>query len=159
MKLQHSDYMELALKEARLALELGEIPVGCLIVRDGVILGRGHNTRETERTALGHAELNAIRQACDALQSWRLEGCTLYVTLEPCPMCMGALINARVCQVVFGAYDLKAGCCGSLADFNQMGFNHRLEILGGIRELECSQILSGFFERLRKKEQEFAEKA
>lgn len=155
MRLQHSDYMDLALQEAETALALGEAPVGCLIVYhsgkpDARIIGRGHNTRETERTALGHAELNAIRQACAALDSWRLEGCTLYVTLEPCPMCMGAILNARIDRVVFGAYDLKAGCAGSLTDFNRMNFNHRTDVLGGIREVPCGELLSRFFAGLRK---------
>lgn len=155
MRPQHSDYMELALQEAKKALALGEVPVGCIIVfhsgqPDARIVGRGCNTRETEQSALGHAELNAIRQACDELHSWRLEGCTLYVTLEPCPMCMGAILNARVERVVFGAYDLKAGCAGSLADFNQMGFNHHAEILGGIREIACGELLSQWFSSLRK---------
>lgn len=149
MKLQHSDYMRLALEEARHAHALGEAPVGCLIVRDSTIVGRGHNTRETEHTALGHAELAAIQEACRTLNSWRLEGCRLYVTLEPCPMCMGAILNARIEQVIFGAYDLKAGCCGSLIDFNQLGFNHRAEILGGICERECGELLSEFFQKLR----------
>ena len=152
-------YMRLALREAAKAAEIDEVPVGAVVIREGKVIARAHNKREAGKNPCAHAELLAIQKAAKKLGGWRLTGCQLYVTLEPCPMCMGALINARVCQVVFGAYDLKAGCCGSLADFNQMGFNHRLEILGGIRELECSQILSGFFERLRKKEQEFAEKA
>ena len=144
--------MRLALGEARRALALGEAPVGCLIVRGEEIIARGHNTRETEHTALGHAELSAIRDACRALNSWRLEGCRLYVTLEPCPMCMGAILNARIDEVIFGAYDLKAGCCGSLIDFNQLGFNHRAEVLSGICEQECGALLTEFFQKLRKTE-------
>ena len=151
---QHSEYMDLALEEARTALALGEAPVGCLIVYhsgkpDARILARAHNTRETCRTALGHAELNAISEACAALHSWRLEGCTLYVTLEPCPMCMGAILNARLDRLIFGAYDIKAGCAGTLTDFNRLGFNHRVEVLGGIRELACRSLLTDFFGALR----------
>lgn len=149
MKLQPSELMLLALEEAEKALALGEIPVGCVIEKDGVILARGHNTRETEHTALGHAEINAIAEACRELKSWRLSGCTLCVTLEPCPMCMGAILNARIDRVVFGAWDSKAGCCGSLVDLNRQGFNHRVEILGGIRELACGKLLSDFFEKQR----------
>ena len=141
--------MDLALCEAQRAAETGEAPIGCLIVKDGRILSVGRNTRETEHDALGHAEINAIREACKALGSWRLSGCTLYVTLEPCPMCMGAIINARIDTVVFGAYDPKAGCCGTLADFTKLGFNHSPEVIGGIRELPCRKLLSDFFANLR----------
>ena len=147
--MQHSDYMDLAIREAERAAKIGEAPIGCLIVKDGEIIATGHNTRETDHDALGHAEINAIRAACKSLDSWRLSGCTLYVTLEPCPMCMGAIINARVDTVVFGAYDPKAGCCGTLADFAKLGFNHTPEILGGIRELVCRKLLSDFFTNLR----------
>lgn len=148
--MKHSEYMAFALDEAKTALSLGEAPIGCIIVKDGKIIARGHNTRETEHTALGHAELSAIAEACRVLGSWRLSGCSLYVTMEPCPMCMGAILNARVDRVVFGAYDFKAGCCGSLADFNAMGFNHQAEVLGGIREEECRALLTQFFGSLRK---------
>ena len=141
--------MDLAIREAERAAKIGEAPIGCLIVKDGEIIATGHNTRETDHDALGHAEINAIRAACKSLDSWRLSGCTLYVTLEPCPMCMGAIINARVDTVVFGAYDPKAGCCGTLADFTKLGFNHTPEILGGIRELVCRKLLSDFFTNLR----------
>lgn len=147
--MQHSDYMDLAIREAERAAKIGEAPIGCLIVKDGEIIATGHNTRETDHDALGHAEINAIRAACKSLDSWRLSGCTLYVTLEPCPMCMGAIINARIDTVVFGAYDPKAGCCGTLADFTKLGFNHTPEILGGIRELVCRKLLSDFFTNLR----------
>ena len=148
-KRQHSDYMELALREAESAAAEGEAPVGCVIVKDSAVLALGRNTRETAHTALGHAEINAIQSACKALHSWRLSGCTLYVTLEPCPMCMGAIISARIDRVVFGAYDPKAGCCGTLADFSQMRFNHSPEIIGGIRELACAALLQRFFSELR----------
>lgn len=148
--MKHSDYMELALNEAKTALSLGEAPIGCVIVYGGEVIARGHNTRETEHTALGHAELSAIAEACRRLGSWRLSDCTLYVTMEPCPMCMGAILNARIDRVIFGAYDFKAGCCGSLADFNAMGFNHRTEVFGGIREEDCRALLTTFFGFLRK---------
>jgi len=140
--------MDLAIEEAR-KTPCADVPVGCLIVKDGEIVGRGHNTRETEGSALGHAEIAAIDAACQALGSWRLTGCTLYVTLEPCPMCMGAILSARVDRVVFGAYDLKAGSCGSLFDLNGQGYPHRPEVLGGIRELKCAELLRAFFARLR----------
>ena len=142
-------YKKAAIREAKKAWALGEVPIGCVIVKDEAILSTGRNTRENAQTALGHAEINAIQAACEALHSWRLTGCTLYVTLEPCPMCMGAIINARIERVVFGAYDPKAGCCGTLADFCRMGFNHSPEIIGGIRELSCAALLQRFFSRLR----------
>lgn len=148
-KRQHSDYMALALHEAECAAAEGEAPVGCVIVKNGAVLATGRNTRESAHTALGHAEINAIQAACEVLHSWRLSGCTLYVTLEPCPMCMGAIISARIDCVVFGAYDAKAGCCGTLADFSRMGFNHSPEIIGGIKELSCAALLQRFFSKLR----------
>lgn len=158
MRLQHSDYMKLAIEEANRVQPTGaaeqnaDVPVGCIIVKDGCIVGRGHNTREAERTALGHAEINAIAEACHTLAGWRLSGCTLYVTLEPCPMCMGAILTARIDRVVFGAYDSKAGCCGSLMDLNRQGFPHTTEIWGGIREMECVALLTSFFDGLRDRE-------
>ena len=148
-KRQHSDYMALAIEEAERAFAEGEAPVGCLIVKDGHILAYGRNTRESAHSALGHAELNAIQTACEALHSWRLSGCTLYGTLEPGPMCMGAILNAHIDAVVFGAYNPKAGCCGTLANFTQMGFSHYPQVLGGIRELQCAALLNRFFKELR----------
>ena len=112
--MEHEEYMRQALELARLAMAEGEVPVGCVIVRDGAVVGRGRNRRETAQTALGHAELEAIAQACRTLGGWRLAGCALYVTLEPCPMCAGAIINARIPAVYYGAKDDKAGCCGSV---------------------------------------------
>ena len=141
--------MQLALEEAKQALLLREVPVGCILVHGDTIVGRGHNLRETRQNALAHAEILAINEACRSLGRWRLDGCTLYVTLEPCPMCMGAILNARIDRVVFGCFDLKAGCCDSVADFSKMGFNHAPEILAGIREAECSQLLQTFFSQLR----------
>ncbi len=149
MKLQHSDYMDIALEQAQNALPHGDVPIGCIIVKDSNIVGRGYNTRERDKNALGHAELVAINDACKNLASWRLSGCTLYVTLEPCPMCMGAIINSRIDLVVFGALDSKAGCCGSVIDLNEQSFNHKVEILAGIRELKCQKTLRNFFQKLR----------
>ena len=117
-------YMDEALKLAEEAAAEGEVPVGCVIVRNGQIVGRGRNRRETAKTALGHAEIEAIRQACETLGGWRLWDCTLYVTLEPCPMCAGAIVNARIPRVVFGAEDAKCGACGSVCDIFSMDFNH-----------------------------------
>ena len=142
-------YMEEALSLAREAAREGEVPVGCVIVRDGQIVGRGRNRRETGKTALGHAEIEAIGQACEALGGWRLWDCTLYVTLEPCPMCAGAIINARIPRVVFGASDSKCGACGSVCDLFSMDFNHHPQVEKGIREEESQQLLTDFFKKLR----------
>ena len=142
-------FMEEALKLAAEAAAEGEVPVGCVIVRDGQIVGRGRNRRETQKTALGHAEIEAIGDACANLGGWRLWDCTLYVTLEPCPMCAGAIINARIPRVVFGASDAKCGACGSVCDLFSMDFNHHPQVESGVMAQESSQLLSEFFERLR----------
>lgn len=146
-------YMNLALSLAKEAADSGEVPVGAVIVRrsDGLIAGRGKNTREAEHTALGHAEISAISQACSVLGGWRLGGCTLYVTMEPCPMCAGAVINARIDRVVFGSYDKKAGSCGSVTDLFGSGYNHRPVAEGGVLEKECTALLEDFFRSRRKK--------
>ena len=149
MKLQHSNYMDIALEYAHLALELNEVPIGCIIVKEGTVIAHGYNTRERDNNALGHAEIMAIGMACATLSSWRLSGCTLYVTLEPCPMCMGAIINSRIDTVVIGALDSKAGCCGSVINLNDQNFNHKVELYMGIRELECQSLLTNFFKKLR----------
>jgi tRNA(adenine34) deaminase len=141
--------MDLALELARQAADEGEVPVGCVIVRDGQVVGRGRNHRETGRTALGHAEIQAIDEACRTLGGWRLWECTLYVTLEPCPMCAGAILNARIPRVVYGAADSKAGFCGSVANLFAMEVNHHPEVVSGIREPECAQLLTDFFQKLR----------
>ena len=143
------EYMRQALELARQAMEEGEVPVGCVIVRDGAVVGRGRNRRETEHTALGHAELDAIRQACGALGGWRLSRCALYVTLEPCPMCAGAIINARIPALYYGAKDEKAGCSGSVLNLFEERFNHHPRIYGGVLEAECSALLQSFFQTLR----------
>ena len=142
-------YMDQALELAREAAAMGEVPVGCVIVRDGQIVGRGRNRRETARTALGHAEIEAIADACRRLGGWRLWDCTLYVTLEPCPMCAGAIINARIPRVVYGAADRKAGSCGSVCDLFAMDYNHRPAVQPGVREEEAAALLSEFFQTLR----------
>ena len=142
-------FMDQALALAREAAAEGEVPVGCVIVRRGEVVGRGRNRRETAKTALGHAEIEAIADACRNLGGWRLWDCTLYVTLEPCPMCAGAIINARIPQVVYGAADAKAGSCGSVCDLFSMNYNHRPIVVSGVREEEASELLSEFFTNLR----------
>ena len=142
-------WMAQALELAREALEAGEAPVGCVIVRDGAVVGRGRNRREGDRTALGHAEIEAIAEACRTLGGWRLTGCTLYVTLEPCPMCAGAILNARVPVVCYGARDDKAGCCGSVLNLFEERFNHHPRVYGGVLEADCAALLREFFQRLR----------
>ncbi len=142
-------YMDAALELAREAAADGEVPVGCVIVRNGQIVGRGRNRRETDRTALGHAEIEAIGQACETLGGWRLWDCTLYVTLEPCPMCAGAIINARIPRVVYGASDSKCGASGSVCNLFSMKFNHHPQVEKGIREEECGALLTTFFQDLR----------
>ena len=142
-------FMQEALALAREAGAAGEIPVGCVIEKDGVIVGRGRNRRETDKTALGHAEIEAIAEACRTLGEWRLSGCRLFVTPEPCPMCAGAIVNARISTVVFGAWDPRAGACGSVEDLMRGQFTHRPEVISGILELECEEILKDFFKKLR----------
>lgn len=148
-------WMHQALLEAKKAAALGEIPVGAVIVRDEQVIARAHNHRELDQDAMAHAEVLCIQQACRVLNSWRLSGCTLYVTLEPCPMCSGAIINSRLDRVVYGAKDDKAGCAGSVADLFVMPFNHTPVIRSGILEEECAAVLSEFFETLRKKPEDF----
>ena len=144
-------YMEKAIALAVESEKEGEVPVGAVIVKDGEIIATGRNRRETERNALHHAEIEAINNACKALGGWRLFGCDLYVTLEPCPMCAGAIINSRIKTVYFGAYDNKAGSFGSVADFNRLPYNHKPEIIAGVMENECSKLLTDFFKKLRDK--------
>ena len=147
--MEHEEYMRQALELARLAMAEGEVLVGCVIVRDGAVVGRGRNRRETAQTALGHAELEAIAQACRTLGGWRLAGCALYVTLEPCPMCAGGIINARISEVRYGVRDEKAGCCASVLDLFAEPFNHRPRVYRGPLEEECRALLQKFFESLR----------
>ena len=142
-------YMQEALTLAREAAQEGEVPVGCVIVREGRIVGRGRNRREKSKTALGHAELEAIAEACATLGGWRLWDCTLYVTLEPCPMCAGAILSARIPRVVYGASDAKCGATGSVCNLFSMEFNHHPQVEKGVLEAECSGLLKEFFQKLR----------
>lgn len=144
-------YMREALALAKEAAADGEVPVGCVIVCKDKIVGRGRNRRETDKTALGHAEIEAIGDACKNLGGWRLWECTMYVTLEPCPMCAGAIINARIPRVVVGAKDEKSGACGSVCDLFSMDFNHKPQVEFGLLEDEAQQLLSEFFRDLREK--------
>lgn len=145
-------FMQAAIEQAMLAASEDEVPVGAVIVKDGEIISRGRNRRELGKNALYHAETEAIDNACKALGGWRLMGCTLYVTLEPCPMCAGAIINSRIERVVFGAYDKKAGSCGSVVNLFELPYNHKPELSGGVLEEECAELLSSFFKKLRKKD-------
>ena len=148
--MEREDYMREALSLAREAAESGEVPVGCVIADSaGNIVGRGRNRRETRHDATAHAEVEAIREACEALGSWRLEGCTLYVTLEPCPMCTGAIINARVPTLVFGAREALSGSCGSVIDLFQERYGHRPAVYSGVLAGDCAQLLKEFFQDKR----------
>lgn len=144
-------YMKKALELAQIAAEQGEVPVGAIVVKKstGEIVGRGFNRREYGRSPLTHAEIVAIDEASKRLGGWRLIDCELFVTLEPCPMCAGAMINSRVERVVFGAYDAKAGSCGSVIDLFELPYNHKPELVGGVLEKQCAGILSDFFKKLR----------
>lgn len=144
-----SVFMDEAIALAKEAYALGEVPIGCVIVQDGKIVGRGKNTRETDKTALGHAEIQAISDACKNLGGWRLWNCTLYVTLEPCPMCAGAIINARIPRVVFGAWDEKNGACGSVCNLFEMPFTHKSQVEQGLKQEQCQALLQEFFQDLR----------
>ena len=148
---EQEKFMKAALKLARKAAEEGEVPVGCVVVCDGKIVGRGRNRRETKKTALGHAELEAIGKACRKLGGWRLHKCDLYVTLEPCPMCTGAIINARIRTVYYGAPDPKAGSCGTLVNLFELPYNHQPAVVGGLLEDECAGALRDFFRGLRER--------
>lgn len=148
--MNHETYMQEALREAELAYEKGEVPVGAVIVLNGEIIGRGHNQRETEHDPTAHAEIVAMREACAKLESWRLTGAVLYVTLEPCPMCAGAMLQSRLERVVYGADDPKAGAAGTLLNILQHpGFNHNVRIIPGILAKECGAILQRFFQERR----------
>ena len=144
-------FMREALALAQAAADEGEVPVGCVVVRGGEIVGRGRNRREGAKSALAHAEIEAIAEACRNLGGWRLWQCTLYVTLEPCPMCAGAIINARLPRVVYGAKEPTNGCCGSAVDLFMLPCSQKPELVPGVLEEECSAMLSAFFRRLREK--------
>ena len=145
------DYMKEAIALAKEAREAGEVPVGCVVVWDGQVVGRGRNRREEGKNALCHAEIEAINDACRTLGGWRLWKCTLYVTLEPCPMCAGAILNARVSRVYFGARDREMGACGGVMNLFMEDFPHPPALVGGVLEAECAQVLREFFRGLRKK--------
>ena len=143
-------YMKEALKEAKKAYRLGEVPIGCVIVHDNKVIGRGYNRRNTDKTTLAHAEISAIKKASRVIGDWRLEDCTLYVTLEPCQMCAGAIVQARIPRVVMASMNPKAGCGGSILNILEMDeFNHQVNVSRGILEKECSELLVKFFKELR----------
>ena len=145
-------FMREAIRQARKAGALMEVPIGCVIVYEGKIIARGYNRRNTDKNTISHAELNAIRKASKKLGDWRLEGCTMYITLEPCQMCAGAIVQARVSRVVIGSMNPKAGCAGSVLNLLEMdGFNHKVEVIRGVLQEECSSMLSDFFKELREK--------
>ena len=155
-------YMKEALKQAKKAYALGEVPIGCVIVHEGKIIGRGYNRRNTDKNTLAHAEITAINKASKVIGDWRLEECTLYVTLEPCQMCAGAIAQARIPEVVMGCMNPKAGCAGSILNILEMPqFNHQVRVTRGILEADCSQMLKIFFEelRIRNKQEKAARKA
>lgn len=142
--------MRIALELAKQAADEGEVPVGAVVVCEGKVVGTGRNRREKEKNALCHAEIEAIDNACKTLGGWRLHKCELYVTLEPCPMCSGAIINSRIKRLVYGAADKKSGCAESVLNLFEMPFNHKPEIVSGVMEDECREVLQNFFSRLRK---------
>ncbi|MEH7502894.1 tRNA adenosine(34) deaminase TadA [Neobacillus drentensis] len=149
---QDEQFMREAIKEAKIAEDLNEVPIGAVMVMEGKVVARAHNLREIEQNAVAHAELLAIDQACKKLGSWRLEEATLYVTLEPCPMCAGAIILSRVKRVVYGAADPKGGCAGTLMNLLEDDrFNHQSEVTSGVLERECGQMLSDFFRKIRER--------
>ncbi|MBO4339765.1 MAG: tRNA adenosine(34) deaminase TadA [Clostridia bacterium] len=152
--MNEKELMEKAVSLAKECLEEDEVPVGAVVVRNGEIVGEGRNRREKGKNALYHAEIEAIDNACKKLGGWRLWECEMYVTLEPCPMCAGAIINSRIKKVTFGAYDRKNGACGSVIDLFSLPFNHKPEMNGGFMEEECAKILSDFFSELRSKKNE-----
>ena len=144
-------YMREAIKQAKKAEKLGEVPIGCVIVYEDKIIGRGYNRRMTDKSTLSHAEIKAIKKACKVIGDWRLEGCTLYVTLEPCQMCAGAIVQARIPRVVIGCMNPKAGCGGSILNLLEMKeFNHQTQVSRGVLEEQCSHMLTDFFKQLRK---------
>ena len=145
----HSEFMKAALEQARQALDMGEVPVGAVVVKDGEIIAAAHNLVESSRDASAHAEMLALSMAAKAVGDWRLEGCSIYVTLEPCPMCTGAILNSRVSEVVFGAFDAEMGCCGSRTDLTDGLLSRRVRCVGGIMEEECAGLLSEAFRRSR----------
>lgn len=160
MKKSDEFYMNLAIEEAKKAADLGEVPIGAIVVLDGEVIAAAHNLRETSQNAVTHAELLAIQDACKRAGSWRLEGAELYVTLEPCPMCSGAILLSRIERVVYGAKDPKAGCAGTLMNLlEDERFNHQSEVVPGVMEEECGSMLSSFFKEIRRRKKEEKNKA
>ena len=157
---EQEKYMKEAIRQAKKARVLEEVPIGCVIVSDGTIIARGYNRRNTDKNTLSHAELNAIRKASKKLGDWRLEGCTMYVTLEPCQMCSGAIVQARIKRVVVGCMNPKAGCAGSILNLLDMKeFNHQVELTTGVLEEECSGMMKQFFKELRQKQKDKKKKS
>lgn len=151
-------FMKAAMREAKKAWKLDEVPIGCVIVYEGKIIARGYNRRNTDKNTLSHAELNAIRKASKKLGDWRLEGCTIYITLEPCQMCSGAIVQARITRAVIGSLNAKAGCAGSVLNILEMPeFNHQVDVTRGVLQEECSEMLSEFFRELRAKKKALKE--
>ena len=148
---EHIKFMRAAIREARKAEKIEEVPVGAVVVYDGKIVSRAHNKRNTHHDGTAHAEILAIQKAGKKLGRWNLSDCDLYVTLEPCAMCAGASVNSRIRRIYFGAYDYRYGCCGSIMDITNSALNHRVEIIGGIMQEECSTMLSAFFKKLRER--------
>ena len=145
-------YMKEAIKQAKKAYSIDEVPIGCVIVYEGKIIARAYNRRTIDKSTLAHAEIRAIKKACKIIGDWRLEGCTMYVTLEPCPMCSGAIVQARIPKLVIGCMNPKAGCCGSILDMmHEKRFNHQVEVTTGVLENECPGLMKGFFKKLRGK--------
>ena len=150
--MEHEIYMREAVNEAKKAFELDETPIGAVIVQDGKIIGRGYNRRNSEKNPLCHAEIIAINEAAKYIGDWRIENCTIYVTVEPCPMCAGAIVQARIPTVVFGTENVKAGCCGSVLNLMQLEkLNHRAEVISDVLKEECSSLMKEFFKNMRKK--------
>ena len=155
LECEHEVYMREALRQAKKAVKLGEVPIGCVIVKDGAIISRGYNRRNTDKSTLSHAEITAIRRASKKLGDWRLEGCSLYVTLEPCQMCAGAIVQARISEVVIGCMSPKSGCAGSVINLLQMEqFNHQVILETGVLEEKCSTMLTDFFRNMRQRKME-----
>ena len=142
-------FMQKAIEEAKKAEKIGEIPIGAVIVKEDNVIATGYNKREIRKNALLHAEIEAINNACEKIGNWRLINCDLYVTIEPCPMCAGAIINSRIKKLIFGAKDTKAGSCGSVINLFELKYNHRPEVISGVMEVKCRNLLSNFFKNLR----------
>lgn len=151
--MDYNFFMEQAYKEALKAYDIDEVPIGCVIVKDNKIIAKAHNKRNTEKNTLKHAEMIAIDRGCNYVNDWRLEGCVMFVTVEPCPMCSGAILQARIDKVVFGTKNNKAGCCGSILNILQDDrFNHKVDIMEGVLEEKCSMLMKDFFKNIRKRE-------